>query len=282
MSILRMHLAAFALAGSLAAQTAAPDREFEVTSIKPAAALSMQQMRAGQYHYRNDNAAYEDSNIDLHSLIALAFEVHADRVIGPGWMAEDYFSISAKLPSGATKADTPAMLRKLLADRFQLQIHRDQKIEPVYLLTAGKPPIALKPPADIDEKRKGCSGRPGQFSCRSITMQTLADQFTGMAQIATRMQAPSADSDFAERKIDREVIDQTNLSGEFDIDLQWIPATPLAGRTGRGANFPDRDPSVKATSIFAAVEAAGLKLEPGKHAFDTVTVDHVERVPTGN
>jgi uncharacterized protein (TIGR03435 family) len=65
------------------------------------------------------------------------------------------------------------------------------------------------------------------------------------------------------------VIDATGLTGVYDFEL---------GFGGSTAN-PD-DPSAK--SIRDVVEALGLKLEPVRHAFDYVIIDHLDRVPVDN
>jgi uncharacterized protein (TIGR03435 family) len=86
-----------------------------------------------------------------------------------------------------------------------------------------------------------------------------------------------------ERAIDYPVVDQTGLAGVYDIDLQWVPPAglgPVDPLTRPG--LPPRDASAKADSIFGALEAVGLKLKAGKHTFDTLVIDHVERVPSEN
>jgi uncharacterized protein (TIGR03435 family) len=34
--------------------------------------------------------------------------------------------------------------------------------------------------------------------------------------------------------------------------------------------------------MFDAMKALGLKMEPAKHAYQIVVIDHIERVPTEN
>ncbi len=69
--------------------------------------------------------------------------------------------------------------------------------------------------------------------------------------------------------LDRPVIDATGLTGIYDFDL---------GFGGSGSASDD----AAAKSVREVVEALGLKLEPATHAFEYVTVDHLERVPTEN
>ena len=75
--------------------------------------------------------------------------------------------------------------------------------------------------------------------------------------------------------IDVPVVDQTDLTGEFDFDLEWIVGTGRGG--GRGGAIAPARSDTKATSIVEALQAIGLRLERGKHPFDFLIIDHVER-----
>ena len=262
------------LAHGLIGQTPAP--EFEAVSIKPAPKLTMAMMNAHQWHSRMDNAVFDESNITTMDLITMAYHVNAERVTGPGWLSDETFAVAAKLPAGATKEQVPAMLQKVLADRFKLALHHDRKVQPVYLLTIGKDGVKFKESTgDGDPAMKGCNGRPGRYRCMATTIEQMAENFSNMAPMYARM--PATD----QRNIDLPVVDQTGLKGIYDIDLQWIPPQGV-GPGRRGAILPPPDPDTKATSIFGALEAVGLKLQAGKYAFDYLIIDHVERTPSEN
>ncbi len=82
--------------------------------------------------------------------------------------------------------------------------------------------------------------------------------------------------------IDRPVVDMTGLKGVYDFTMDYGPGIPGGGgRGGPGAAAP---PPTDGTprSVIEAVKDLGLKLEPTKHTFDNLVVDHVERVPTEN
>jgi uncharacterized protein (TIGR03435 family) len=66
--------------------------------------------------------------------------------------------------------------------------------------------------------------------------------------------------------LDRPVIDATGLTGKYDFVFE-------SGREGAGADV---------VSYADALKALGLKLEPTKHTYDVLVVDHVERTPTEN
>lgn len=53
-------------------------------------------------------------------------------------MTTERFNILAKMPEGATKDQVPRMLRALLAERFKLAIHEENREHPAYALVIGK------------------------------------------------------------------------------------------------------------------------------------------------
>ena len=69
----------------------------------------------------------------------------------------------------------------------------------------------------------------------------------------------------------RLVVDETHLSGEYDILLEFEPEAPSAQSIeGTGA------------SMFAAVQKQlGLKLVPRRAPVEMIVIDHAER-PTAN
>jgi uncharacterized protein (TIGR03435 family) len=102
--------------------------------------------------------------------------------------------------------------------------------------------------------------------------------------------------------MDRPVVDMTELKGNYQVALE-LPmqelinlaramAPELAGvgapaglgpgaGAGPGAAAPiASDPS--GTSMFQAVQALGLKLEPRKAPVESMVVDHLEKAPTDN
>jgi uncharacterized protein (TIGR03435 family) len=59
------------------------------------------------------------------------------------------------------------------------------------------------------------------------------------------------------------VLDRTELTGNFDVDLQWTPAAPGASPV---------------TSVVTALqEQLGLKLDAQTDVMDVLVIDHVEK-----
>jgi len=82
--------------------------------------------------------------------------------------------------------------------------------------------------------------------------------------------------------LDRPLVDETELAGTFDFELQFTALrSSLPGETipgGLSVGNVDEVPTV-----FTAIqEQLGLKLEARKGPLDVVVVDHAERVPIGN
>src|SRR5581483_6958093 len=104
--------------------------EFEVASIKP---VSEQTPADGvQIGLHVDGSQVRYSALSLKEYIAQAYQVKLYQVSGPDWLAGQRFEIAAKLPEGSKMAQVPEMLQNLLADRFNLKLHRDSKEFPVY------------------------------------------------------------------------------------------------------------------------------------------------------
>jgi uncharacterized protein (TIGR03435 family) len=127
-----------------AARAAGP--EFEVASIKAAAQPTPDLFRSGKIHL---GMTVSETRVDiggmpLTTLIQQAFRVKQFQVDAPSWAGESRWDILAKIPDGVSEQQVPEMLQALLADRFKLVVHRENKEEPVYALVVGKGGVKLK------------------------------------------------------------------------------------------------------------------------------------------
>ena len=55
-----------------------------------------------------------------------------DQISGPDWLATERYDIAAKVPPGTTVEQLRLMRQGLLAERFQVRLHRETKTLPVY------------------------------------------------------------------------------------------------------------------------------------------------------
>jgi uncharacterized protein (TIGR03435 family) len=218
----------------------------------------------------------------LRFILHYAFQVRDHQLIGaPPWVDSVSFDITATFPDDPprTEDDRRSMLRALLADRFGLKTHREQRELPIYALVMarkdGAPgPQLVRSTFDcekwIAEKRPPISGaRPSPVApggrrpvCQMLTTRRFITAGTQTMQQLTEVLQPLTG---------RPVANRTGLAGTFDFDLQWTSG-PVAQAPGASALTDD------GPSIFAALqEQLGLRLESARDAFDVVVVDAVHR-----
>jgi uncharacterized protein (TIGR03435 family) len=184
----------------------------------------------------------------LNILIMAAYDVKDYQVTGgPPWADSDVFTIIAKTEG----EDTPKlervrlMLQALLADRFQLKLHRGEAELKVYHLVVAKKSPKLKP--SVPGEKFGQTfdpSTPGMLRS-SFTRITMTD-FVHLVSVYA----------------DRPVIDKTGLDGEYDYSIEW---------SANGGDFR--------LAIMAAVqEQLGLKYEPVKEPTGVLVIDHVEKL----
>src|SRR5688572_8519023 len=99
-----------------------PALRFEVASIK-------RYEESGPARFRMQASGTLDvTGGSLRMLVSNAFRVRGEHVVGlPGWADNERYSIVTKAPAGASVTAIPTMLTNLLADRFQLAVHRETR-----------------------------------------------------------------------------------------------------------------------------------------------------------
>jgi uncharacterized protein (TIGR03435 family) len=81
-------------------------------------------------------------------------------------------------------------------------------------------------------------------------------------------------ADFLSSRLDRPVLDRTELKGAYTISLNWAPDALENAGAAAGASGP---------SIFTALqEQLGLRLTAAKGPVEILIVDSLERSPTEN
>jgi len=187
----------------------------------------------------------------LNALIQLAYGVKDFQVSGrPKWAdseSDESYDVVAQPAAGVTlnRDQVKVAIQALLADRFKLKFHRETKDLPIYSLVVGKNGPKLT--KNIDAPGPGATIGSGQLKGSKISMSILADL---LAQL-----------------LDRTVRDDTGISGDFDVKLNWGP--------GQRADMDG-------PSIFTALqEQLGLKLNAKKGPVEILIIDSAER-PSGN
>ncbi len=133
-------------------QTPAPPA-FEGASIKEALPLSIENIQTGQFHVgMNISGARADYGyVTLADLIPWAYRVKRYQLSGPGWLNQTRWDILAKIPAGQPADRAPEMMQSLLAERFKLAIHRENREQTVYALITGKGALKIKEAATEEE-----------------------------------------------------------------------------------------------------------------------------------
>jgi uncharacterized protein (TIGR03435 family) len=259
-----------------------------VASVKKSAPATPEQFNIGVHI---DGAMVRYSYLPMRSYIRMAYGVKDYQVLGPDWLGTDNYDIAAKLPDGATRSQLPDMLQSLLAERFKLVLHRDTRELPVYALVVGKNGPKLKESAPDPDAGTG-PGAKGNVDVAVTVGRGGGAIDLGKGSFVTygrdRMEAKkvtlTALADWLTRLLDRPAVDMTGIAGTYDFSLEYSLEelrNLLRSSTGGARELPASIPD-SGTSIFASLEAVGLKLEQRKAPIEVVVVDRIERTPTEN
>ena len=239
------------------------DPSFEVATIKPndSGGTSMQVLT-----FRGRNLITVNSS--LADLIMFAYSVQMKQIIGaPDWIERDRYDLNATPDQeGTPSADqVRLMIRKLLADRFQLKFHHDKGELSAFVLTVGKDGSKLKP-AQPNGNLHGIGMQPAESGAMMFANNSPISAFTSFLQSLV---------------LDRPVVDQTGLAGRYDLTVTFTPDDSLFN--GHPPAFPKLAEGVEAAPNFfdAIQQQLGLKLTVKKTQVDVLAIDHVEK-PSAN
>jgi uncharacterized protein (TIGR03435 family) len=228
------------------------------------------------------------ANATLKQLIVLAYRIQPFQVLGgPDWTDSLQYDIEAKPDSAVRQSDLPAMLQALLADRFQLVVHRETRQLPIYTLVLARKDGQLGP-GITETKEGGCTPadpskpapppEPGKLPNVACGKTML-----GLSQLRA-VAAPVGDVlPMLSRALGRIVVDNTGLTGKFDIVVDFaLDESQIAALLPPGASVPTTPPDSSRPSIFAALqEQLGLKLEAQRGPVEMFVIDHAEK-PSAN
>jgi uncharacterized protein (TIGR03435 family) len=179
----------------------------------------------------------------------------------PPWVEADKFDITAKpdTPGVPTDDQSRIMIRKLLSERFHLVCHTASQDFPVLVMTLD--PKGPRPtPSDPNFNAHGGmimrqEGDDVQLHLSGVDMQAFLKILM-------------------DRYRDKQIVDETGLTGAYDITLHLPPAA-LQGTGDGGAE------EEVGTDYIAAAERAGFKFVSKKVPTPVVIIDHIDP-PTPN
>jgi len=266
--IRRASLASLLLISSGLAQQPAP-LTFEVASIKPA----NPDARGGSIRLM-PGGGLSMTNIPLQAMITFAYDVRDFQVSGaPGWAGTENFDVIARTERSAPDGpEDPAKmtdeqrktvrdqvaerLRALLADRFQLVVHRETKEQPIYALGVSKNGAKLKEPKEAGP-RQGMSMGRGRLEGFAAPLEMLGTTLSNA--------------------LGRPVVDKTGLAGKYDFVLEWTPDVGAGAAVGPDAEKVQAAGLTGPTIFTALQEQLGLRLESQKGPVQVIVIDRAEK-----
>ena len=220
----------------------------------------------GHHHIYNNpsDSHFRTVNLSLKDLLQFAYDLPKSQILGGApWLDSTMFDIDAKsgssmdaelqaLPSDQARRRKQLMVQALLADRCKLAAHEETRELPVYALVVAKGGPKFKP-----SETNGSTINTGRSRLHIAgSDDTIAILARELAQVLGRV-----------------VLNDTGLSGRYDLTLQWTPDDAL----NNGAPDPNLPPG-----IFTAIqEQLGLKLDSIKGPVPVLLIDHVE-TPSAN
>ena len=252
---------------------------FEVASIRedkgpfkpPSFALSQDDW------FRDPNGRFH-ADFALQTYVEFAYKIQltgeerkAVLATLPAWVKTDRYDLEATAPLHATKDQYRLMMQSLLAERFGLKLHFEQKDLPVLamvLANPGKPGPRLIPHAQgqpCDE-----APRPETYptQCYAYSAMPYKDGLFLSGSRATTMDLLAgfvANAAGSSGEVARRVVDQTGLTGLWDFTV--VAATPR----------PPQDGDAGPTVLETLQDQLGIKLKPTHAIVSVLIVDHVER-----
>jgi len=261
----RAFLAALFATAAALAQTAPPHVSY-VASIKVNNSVD-----ARGFSEYSPGGRLAATAITVAQLIRNAYRIQPYQLLGaPAWLSTRRYDVAAKA-DGPPYPTQQALVRALLEDRFHLAARNEPRDMPIFALVLAR--REAKPEGKLGPQLTGSSfdcaallagphappepGRTPNCATR-IGPGTLSGKAISMAQLAAGL------SPFAGRF----TVDQTGLSGVFDVELTWTPEqTPS----------PDASQAPSGASIFTALqEQLGLKLTNDRGSVPVLVIDHIE------
>src|SRR5262249_47236861 len=135
-----------------------------------------------------------------------AYDLKAYEVVAPGWVSQARYDVAAKAAGPVGETELKQMLQRLLAERFGLVQHREERRIPVYALVAKKKSARLHEAQN--EGTPVMRGRGAEMVFERYTMDDLAN----LMRKLTRGERP--------------IVDDTGIAGRYDFAIEILSSTP--------------------------------------------------------
>lgn len=266
----------------------------------------------------NDPGRYRAMRINMSSLLASAFDVKTDQIVGPAWLRDvtsNYYSIDAAFPPNTTSDQFHQMLQNLVVERFHLVFHRETRNFPGYELVVDKggpkfkeviPAAANLASTDargvVASTGRGADGFPEAPGPQTFGMGRLDGQMRtkfqerSMAEFVSNLGfiiGMSQGKSALDGSPQPRVVDKTGLTGKYTFILEYYNAAvananavlPRADSdAARGPAPAASEPNGGMPNIFTAIQKRlGLRLDKvAAVPLDVIVIDSIDKVPTAN
>ncbi|SPE39370.1 conserved exported hypothetical protein [Candidatus Sulfopaludibacter sp. SbA3] len=270
-------------------------QSFEAASVRPSKGVIPWSYSGGPG--TNDPGQITGKNVTRWDIIVRAYDVRPYQLKGaPSWLDSERYTIVAKVPHGASKADAREMMQTLLAARFKLAMHRETQEGRCYNLAVEKGGPRLKAGTGGESMERAtiipdgnggltvpdnALGRPVALAGKGLS----AIAGGGTVLILGNSQPISALAHILSGMMDGPVRDATELTGLYGFSFDFAPPPGISGPQPGPAGdlLPGFTPAEPPLSIFQALrEKLGLRLEIVRGPVEFIIIDNADRVPTGN
>jgi len=224
---------------------------FDVVSVKRntegPGLMTIRPMPGGQ--------TYIARNVPLRLMIKTIYRITDRQIVGgPDWIDTEHYDLDAKADRPSTIDQLHEMFRTLLADRFQLQFHREIRLASAYAMTVSKSGAKLK----LSESQE-------EFD---LPIKPGGPQ----GSVATRA-SMSYLAFYLSQYLDAPVVNETALDGYYDFTLNLYPNNgPGLSRHGRG-DAPDMVDGI----LIPLRNELGLTPRQRKAPVEVFVIDHAAR-----
>jgi bla regulator protein blaR1 len=273
--------------------------EFEVASVRPAGpgAGWRGNLDMSVEDYMRPTAGRFSTTTTLGSYILFAYKLaqgaagqsQADFSHVPRGLVAEFFNLEAKAPTAnPAKDQVRLMMQSLLADRFKLAAHFESRELPVMALVEVKPGT-LGPRLTPHSEGPPCDAKIPPLDMNSSKIPEVWIRFCGSTQnhdwknntVIMGSRNTTMDT-FANwipllEPLDRPLVNQTGLTGSYDLEVVFTPPWKIPKAEGADAQLDLSGP----TFLEGLKNDLGLKLVPTRATVQILVIDHVEE-PTPN
>jgi len=218
----------------------------------------------------------------LKELIVIAYRIQPFQVSGgPAWLDSARYDVIAKPEKKPQQGEIQLMLQSLLADRFQLTVHRETKELPVYALAVARKDGKLG--AGLAESKEGVCTQPdpnklppprepGKAPTLFCGQMMMSLNHLSAVGVPVENMIP-----MLSRLLGRTIIDKTGLTAKFDIKMDWTPDESQTIQLPPDAPKPAVSDATGSSIFTALQEQLGLKLESQKGPVEIFIVERAEK-----